>query len=368
MNKTIIALAITAALPVAAQADLTLSGTLVTKYTQGGSTDTDSRLSISTSEVLANGMTATATFAITGDADDDTENQGTATLAGDFGKLTIGEIDADGSFQAGDVANTVLDTTEGASSTSSTVYGIHFSGEMAGLNVNAQLNGATGPDGKSSASVAAQNVANQVSHTAALLAAQTAGDTAEEARLTLVGASIVRIGSSEPSSTQAGVTYDFNGLTVGYSYASGDADSATLLGVHAAQTAFGASYAFGDLVVTAGKTSINAEARISATYTMAVDAITVVAQMDNEPSGDYQIDLSYALSDGVTLSSEIDSTAGKQTTLVASYTSGDMTTIVSKTDDGSTDASIALDLGNADLTLSRDGGAQTTSVKYAVAF
>jgi len=368
MNKTLIALAITAALPVAAQADLTLSGTLVTEYTQGGSTDTDSRLKISTSEVLSNGMTATATFAITGDTDDDTENQGTATLAGDFGKLTIGEIDADGAFQIGDVADTVAETTEGASSTASTVYGIHFSGEMAGLNVTAQLNGASGPTGQSTADIVAQNAQNQVNHDNAVLAAQTAQNTTELARLAEDGPTVVLDADGQPSSTQAGVTYDFNGLTLGYAYASGDADSATSLGVHAAQTAFGASYAFGDLVVTAGKSSINSEALISATYTMAVDAITVVAQMDNRPSGDYQIDLSYALTEGVTLSSEIDSTAGKQTTLVASYTSGDLTTIVAKTDDGSTDASIALDLGNADLTLSRNGGSKTTSVKYAVAF
>jgi len=362
MNKTIIALAITAALPVAAQADLTLSGTLVTKYTQGGSTDTDSRLSISTSEVLANGMTATAGFAITADTDDDTENSGTATLAGDFGKLTIGSIDADGSFQAGDVAGVVADTTEGASSTASTVYGIHFSGEMAGLNVTAQLNGASGPTGVSAADVVATNAANAAAHVLALAAAVTAGTAAPTAPATVLST------DDQPSSTQASATYDFNGLSVGYAYASGDADSATLLGVNAAQTAFGASYAFGDLVVTAGKSSAKADARISATYTMAIDALTVVAQMDNDPSGDYQIDLAYAMSDTVTLASEIDSTAGKGTTLVATYTSGDLTTSVAKTDDGSTDATIALDFGNADLSLTRDGGAQTTSVKYAVAF
>ena len=350
MNKTIIALAITAALPVAAQADLTLSGTLVTKYTQGGSTDTDSRLSISTSEVLANGMTATAGFAITPDTDDDTENSGTATLAGDFGKLTIGSIDADGSFQAGDVAGVVADTTEGASSTASTVYGIHFSGEMAGLTVTAQLNGASGATGVSAADVVAANIAgNAAATTAAPYTDVTATDAAT-------------------SSTQASATYDFNGLTVGYSYATGDADDATALGVNAAQTAFGAAYTFGDLVVTAGKTSVNADARISATYTMNVDALTIVAQMDNEPSGDYQIDLAYALTDAISLSSEIDSTAGKQTTLVASYTSGDMTASVSKTDDGTTDASVALDFGNADLTLARNGGDADTSITYSVAF
>jgi len=341
MNKTLIALAIVAALPVAAQADATISGSLTTKLKNTGAIDTDSRLSVASSEVLANGMTATAGFSITADSDDDTENSGTASLAGDFGKLTAGSIDADAAFQAGDVAGTVADTTEGASSTVSTVYGIHYAGTVAGLSVAAQVNANTGAAG----------------------------------------------GATTDKSTQMSATYDFNGLTVGYGYASGDAKmndvsttpavEGTSLGVNAAVNTFGASYAFGDLVVTAGKASTSADARVSATYTMTVDALTVVAQMDNEPSGDYQIDLTYALSDAVSLSSEIDSTTGKETTLVASYTSGDLTASVSKTDDGTTDASVALDFGNADLTLARDGGsaagaattvAPTTSLTYAVAF
>ena len=341
MNKTLIALAIVAALPVAAQADATISGSLTTKLKNTGAIDTDSRLSVASSEVLANGMTATAGFSITADTDDDTENSGTASLAGDFGKLTAGSIDADAAFQAGDVAGTVADTTEGASSTVSTVYGIHYAGTVAGLSVAAQVNANTGAAG----------------------------------------------GATTDKSTQMSATYDFNGLTVGYGYASGDAKmndvstttavEGTSLGVNAAVNTFGASYAFGDLVVTAGKASTSADARVSAAYTMTVDALTVVAQMDNEPSGDYQIDLTYALSDAVSLSSEIDSTTGKETTLVASYTSGDLTASVSKTDDGTTDASVALDFGNADLTLARDGGsaagaattvAPTTSLTYAVAF
>jgi hypothetical protein len=324
MNKTLIALAIAAALPVAAQADVTLSGSLTTKLKNTGAIDTDSRLSVASSEVLANGMTATAGFSITADTDDDTENSGTASLAGDFGSLTAGSIDSDAAFQAGDVAGTVADTTEGASSTVSTVYGIHYAGSAAGLSVSAQVNANTGAEG--TATIA--------------------------------------------KSTQMSATYDFNGVTVGYGYASGDSDADTALGVNAAVTTFGVSYAFGDLAVTAGKASTSADARVSATYTMNVDALTIVAQMDNEPTGDYQIDLSYAMSDAITLSSEIDSTAGKETTLVASYTSGDMTASVSKTDDGTTDVSVGLDFGNADLTLARDGqvAAPSTSVTYKVAF
>ena len=322
MNKTLIALAIVAALPVAAQADATISGSLTTKYKNTGAIDTDSRLSVASSEVLANGMTATAGFSITADTDDDTENSGTASLAGDFGTLTAGSIDSDSAFQAGDVAGTVADTTEGASSTVSTVYGIHYAGTQAGLSVAAQVNASTGAAGV---------------------------------------ATIAK-------STQMSATYDFNGVTVGYGYASADSDADTALGVNAAVNTFGVSYSFGDLAVTAGKASTSADSRVSATYTMVVDALTIKAQMDNEPTGDYQIDLTYALSDAVSLSSEIDSTTGKETTLVATYTSGDMTASVSKTDDGTTDASVALDFGNADLTLARNGGAKDTSITYKVAF
>jgi len=322
MNKTLIALAIAAALPVAAQADVTISGSLTTKLKNTGVIDTDSRLSVASSEVLANGMTATAGFSITADTDDDTENSGTASLAGDFGTLTAGSIDSDSAFQAGDVAGTVADTTEGSSSTVSTVYGIHYAGTQAGLSVAAQVN------------------ANSNAAGVATIA----------------------------KSTQMSATYDFNGVTVGYGYASADSDADTELGVNAAVNTFGVSYSFGDLAVTAGKASTSADSRVSATYTMVVDALTIKAQMDNEPTGDYQIDLTYALSDAVSLSSEIDSTTGKETTLVATYTSGDMTASVSKTDDGTTDASVALDFGNADLTLARNGGDADTSITYKVAF
>ena len=322
MNKTLIALAIAAALPVAAQADVTISGSLTTKLKNTGVIDTDSRLSVASSEVLANGMTATAGFSITADTDDDTENSGTASLAGDFGTLTAGSIDSDSAFQAGDVAGTVADTTEGNSSTVSTVYGIHYAGTQAGLSVAAQVN------------------ANSNAAGVATIA----------------------------KSTQMSATYDFNGVTVGYGYASADSDADTELGVNAAVNTFGVSYSFGDLAVTAGKASTSADSRVSATYTMVVDALTIKAQMDNEPTGDYQIDLTYALSDAVSLSSEIDSTTGKETTLVATYTSGDMTASVSKTDDGTTDASVALDFGNADLTLARNGGDADTSITYKVAF
>ena len=336
MNKTLIALAIAAALPVAAQADVTLSGTLTSKYnTTTNALDTDSRFGMAASEVLANGMTATAAFTLTADTDDDTENSGTGSLAGDFGTLTVGSIDADGAFQAGDVGGGVANTTEGSSTTSSAVNGIHYSGTMGSLNVAAQLNAASGPVGSA-----------------------TDGTT---------------------KSSQFGVSTEMQGLTVGYSYVSADVDDAATSahnGINEGQSAVGISYAFGDLAVTASKVNYNNAATttvdtlISATYTITADALTITAQADSAPSGDYQIDLSYALSDAFTVATEVDK--GKQTSITGTYTDGDMTATVAKTDDGTTDASIALDYGNADLTLGRVGASGATAeyshLTYKVTF
>ena len=370
MNKTLIALAITATLPVAAVADVTISGSLTSKYKNTGAIDTDSRLSVASSEVLANGMTATAGFSITADTDDDTENSGTATLSGDFGTLTVGSIDADGAFQAGDVGGAVPDTTDSTSSTASTVYGVHFSGSVAGLTVAAQVNANTGASGSSSA--------------AAVATASTAGGG------TVAGALYVpaKASTALTKSTQVGVSYEVNGLTVGYAYASADAkdgNTTTHNGVHEGQSAVGASYAMGDLVVSVGKQNLkdggttSKDALVSATYTMTADALTIVAQADNAPSGDYQLNLSYALSDAFSISSEVDK--GKTTTMVGTYTEGDMTFTVARQDDNTTDASIALDYGNADLTIGRVGeraashtnigrkaAAQYSHVTYKVAF
>ena len=325
MNKTLIALAIAAALPVAAQADMTLSGSVTTEYTNSGVIDTDAALSLSASEVLANGMTATATLDVL-----DGEDQGSASLAGDFGTLTAGEIDADAAFQMGDVGGAV-GNTEDDDEGDTTVSGIHFTTTQAGLSIAAQVNASTGANASTAAA------------------------------------------DAEGRSTQLGATYDFNGITVGYSYASADANTGTdagiggpIGGVTENMTAFGVAYTMGDITITAGKDSVDTDTDYNVSYSTSMDALSVTAQIDEK--SEIQIDLSYALSDSLTLSSEIDT--GKTTTLVAAYTSGNMTATVAKTDDaaGSTDASVALDFGNADLTLARNGGDKDTSVTYSVAF
>jgi len=355
MNKTLIALAIAATLPVAAVADVTISGSLSSKYKNKGTIDTDSSLRVDSSEVLANGMTATAGFSITADTDDDTENSGTASLAGDFGTLTIGSIDADGAFQAGDVGGAVPDTTDSTSSTASTVYGVHFAGSAAGLSVAAQVNASSGPGGSwAEKTTATGNVAGTTAGTASNYAAAVAS-------------------TLKTKSTQMSATYEVNGLSLGYAYASADAkdgNSTSHNGVNEAQSAVGASYVMGDLVVSVGKQNltntgtVSSDALVSATYTMTADALTIVAQADSSPSGDYQLNMAYAFSDNVTVSSEVDK--GKTTTLVGTYAEGDMTFTVARQDDNTTDASIALDYGNADLTIGRVGARAAGTVTGAI--
>ena len=84
----------------------------------------DSRLSVTSFEVLANGMTATAGFFIIAD----TENSGTAILSGDFGTLTFGSIDADGAIQAGDVGGVVSNITLSNNFASLSVHSVHYAG------------------------------------------------------------------------------------------------------------------------------------------------------------------------------------------------------------------------------------------------
>ena len=84
----------------------------------------DSCLSVTSFEVLANGMIATAGFFITAD----TENSGTAILSGDFGTLTFGSIDADGAIQAGDVGGAVPNITVSNNFASLSVHSVHYAG------------------------------------------------------------------------------------------------------------------------------------------------------------------------------------------------------------------------------------------------
>ena len=337
MNKTIIALAITAALPVAAQADATISGSVSVKYVSGAVTNTEA-LAITSTEVLANGMTATASMNVL------TGASGKASLAGDFGTITAGSIDDDAAFQAGDVAGVVGDSS-GTTTTNTSTTGLHYAGTVADLAFQVQRNATT---------------------------------------------------------TQASATYDFNGLTIGAGWADGAATTAsaavvalaaitatdnvvgrtavaavaagTTAGVTADMTVVGASYAFGDLVVKVGKSSLADRAVGTATYTTTLDAITLTASASSATtataSAASSLSAAYTL-DGITLTAKSAkaATGVNSSSLTASYVSGDLTV----TANNNSAFSAALDLGNADLTLARSASnattaPSTTSVTYKVAF
>tara|TARA_B110000902_G_scaffold67678_1_gene80299 strand:- start:337 stop:732 length:396 start_codon:yes stop_codon:yes gene_type:complete len=63
-------------------------------------------------------------------------------LSGDFVTLTAGEIDSDGTFQAGDVVDVVSDNAYSRDSKAATVFSVAYSGSATGLTVAVQVNSA----------------------------------------------------------------------------------------------------------------------------------------------------------------------------------------------------------------------------------
>jgi predicted porin len=347
MKKSLIALAVAAALPVAAQADVTLSGSVAVKINEGSKVDTDASMVVSIEEQLANGMTAKANFEVmSGDATFASESNGTASLSGDFGTLTAGTIDSDSAFQAGDVAEVVANT-ENFDEEDTMVQGFHLSTGVAGLTLQLQRNASTRATGIFNADNAATNdyytVTDNVSATGTKVSKP---------------AAVV-------DSTQFGISYDLNGLAVGASYTSADADAHYDTGVNKATSAYGMSYSFGDMTVKVGKQEED-KAHATVTYVAAMDAFTVEATAKTKG---YDIVGTYNL-DGVVLKATAEKTNNvkKDVLLEASYTTGELTF----TADSNDKMTAALDMGNADLTLERENNTdktkKITSLTYKVSF
>ena len=362
MKKTMIAMAVAAAMPVAAQADMTLSGSVSTSFenstTDAKTLDIDARMSASSTEVLANGMTATATFAVLADTDDDTENAGKVTLSGDFGTLTVSDsIDRDGVYMFGNVGagnqTSLYETTDSVSTSNA----VHYSGEMAGLSIQAQVNASTAADES----------------------------------------------TAQDSATQIAARYEFNGLTFGYGSTNADMSTdrvtynatggtgGTPVGVEgftqktiSKGSTAGVSYSFGDLTVSYGKESNADDAVMTAKYATTVGAVAVNAMHVDTGAADYTIAGATYSMDALTLALDYSTLKGnsssklldegtKTSRVSATYVAGNMTTKVGSQWDGAVDVSVALDLGNADLSISRDGSndadsAAKTSLKYKVSF
>jgi len=358
MKKYLIALAVAAALPVAAQADTTFSGSVTGKLGSKGAADTDASLKIATEEVLSNGLTAGVNFTIIGGSKGKDENQGTAFLKGDFfgmgneGEFKAGSIDSDGAFQHGDVADVVANT-EDADEEGTTKHGMKYtSGEFGslGLTVALQLNAADGPG------------------------TDTTTDTVE-ARGTQFGLSIKPI----------------EGLTLGYAMSNHDADNGGTItnsitsGVNEETYAYGAKYETGPFVFTLGKQeNIGAKATAKYTFDQGLEGLYVKLEHDDsytrastKTDNRSQVTIGYGEDgdNGLVMSAKrerkTDRTKVWEATIAYKLDNLTSTAKRKKTEDR--EYSVALVMGNADLTFKHvdkhdKTKEDTTTLEYKVAF
>ena len=171
-------------------------------------------------------------------------------------------------------------------------------------------------------------------------------------------------------STQVGLSYEvIDGLSVGYSSASADADLSETTGVNGATNAFGVTYTLDGLTVKAGKQKDN-ETIVSVGYAM--DNWSVTYNHDTDTTNEADVDITYDVGNGLSIAMEYDKGAKNATDqeidFEATYVTGDLTIIASYEHNKSSDISVAYDIGNADLTLARDGSEKETSVAYKVSF
>lgn len=291
MKKSLIALAVAAALPVAAQADVTLSGSVSAEYTLGSNLApaTDTAFSASSSEVLSNGMTATATFNVLGG-----DAQGTISLAGDFGSVT-------GGTAAANLVEVAVD--EDGDDADADLNGVSYAGNVAGLDVHVMAGSFE----------------------------------ADEADATDV-VDYVKYGAS----------YDLNGLTISGSSTSEDDVS---------ETSLSASYAFGDLTVSATKDE-DADAVVKAAYSADMGDLSVSVSAASDDTWD--LSATYTLGD-ISITATDDEEAGGAD-ISAAYASGALSVGVNS----DSEVSVGYAMGNASLAAARD--ADGTTVKYTVAF
>jgi hypothetical protein len=312
MKKTVIAIAVAAALPVAAQADVTLSGSVSSEYKLGSNMvpTIEANLSADSSEVLSSGMAATASFSVLG-----AKTQGTIGLSGDFGELKAGSA-AKG---LEDVANSAPNDVTTEDDENADLSGIAYTGSFAGLQVNASK-----------------------------------GQFDEDAR------DDVEASFGDYTGTQTlvqyttyGASYNFNGLTV--------TGQNTTEGTNDAVNEFTASYSFGDLTVSGSKASDKANAVVKAAYVASMDDLVVKVSADSSDENAWDLEASYTLGALVVTATDDEEVGGAK--ISAKYTAGDMSLEV----DSDNKVTVGYDMGNADLSMVREKD-EGTKVKYTVAF
>jgi hypothetical protein len=310
MKKSVIALAVAAAMPVAAQADIKLSGSVSAEYTLGSNLvpSTEAELTADSSQILANGMTATASFSVLGARYQDTDAQGTVSLSGDFGEL-----------KGGNKAKTledVADGEDGVNEYDASLNGIAYTGDFAGLSVNASA-GKFDED-------ADDDVYHDVSNTFS--------------ERTIVEYSTY------------GASYNFNGLTL--------SGKSTTEGTASAVRKMTASYSFGDLTVS-GTKETSSKAVVKAAYEVTKGDLAVKASADS--SDDWDLEATYNIGELAVTAKDDELNGGAK--ISAKYTAGDLSLEV----DSDSKVTVAYDIGNADLSMVREKN-KGTKVKYTVAF
>jgi hypothetical protein len=333
MKKSLIALAVASVLPVTAQAETVLSGSVESVYKKGA-LDTDAEVKVTITEELANSMKATAEVSLLSSNTNTSTingagwtNQGTVTLEGDtFGTAKAGTIDSDGAFQAGDVADIVADTQNESLTMGTKVEGVYYSSsEWYNLSLAVQVNASTQADGTTSA----------------------------DAR----------------KSQQASITYQATPeLQVGFANASEDADPDTKVtsGVHSKTNVVGAIYTEERWEVAVGQQK-NQAAKVSGQYEVIDDLkikLTLQPKKKGVSESTHTTKVTYETDEAEVNVSII---KDKKVEWDAAYTFGDLTFKA----DHKKVYSAALDWGNADLTLKHeesDEKKNEVSLGYKVSF
>jgi len=294
MKKSVIALAVAAALPVAAQADTILSGSVAVEYKLGAihEPSIETKLSAESSEKLANGMDVTTSFNVLGD-----KTQGTASLSSDdFGVI-----------KGGSSAKTLVDVADGDDGVNehdADLNGIAYTGNFGGIDVNAS----TGKFDENDSDITA----------------------------------LVKYNTY-------GASYEFNGLTV--------TAQSTKEGIKSATRKYTASYAFGDLTVSGSK-SDGEDAVVKAAYVVTRGDLKVTASADS--ADDWDLEAVYTMGDLALTAKDDEQVGGAKVS--AKYIAGELSLEV----DSDSKVVVAYDMGNADLSMTRDD--TDTKVKYTVAF
>ena len=298
MKKTVIALAVAAAMPMAVQADVTITGSVTAKYylaaetatttneRQKGGLDVDSDLDISSTEVLTNGMTATASFDVGSEGD-----SGKASLAGDFGTLTIGSaLDADGAFQFADIGAAVSDAEDAPSKPDgaeddSERNAIHYAKDFDMFAVQVQKNASTGAHGRTAtASVPATGTTPIIAATnAAQQESMQLGLTAELMDGLEVGYGYAKDKDASDSADVMGLTYAWEDFD--FTYGQGNkADGTKVDGIFSAmytmdEMTFKYTHDSADDTDASGTTDSTGKDRIDVTYTGADNGVSVTMEL-----------------------------------------------------------------------------------------